>query len=335
MATIKDVAKAAGVSATTVSLIINGKSEERRISPDTKERVLAIMNELGYQPNLSARRLRSTDEKKPIIAFYWPSDYRSNILASFLASFQDVIRELNFECELVVQTYKNDELEKSAGPIINNSYHGVIIGATSEKDTEYLETLNPQMPLVLLNRSSEKHYTVLVDTKEVGFQAANLFYQKGYREVSILAAEHPYVATGLRTQAFLYACTELGIRVKADWIFRGENTIEGGVRAAEVFCQTKDAPKGIFCDSDSMALGALYTFHRHGMTFPNDVELLAVGYLDLDNTQYSIPPVSLIAMPNRTVMSHAVKLIIQALSSASRKPIHEIISPELVLRDTL
>ena len=69
MVTIKDVASFAQVSPTTVSLIINGKAEERRISPLTCERVMQAMNILGYQPNLSARRLRSNEKLRPIIAF--------------------------------------------------------------------------------------------------------------------------------------------------------------------------------------------------------------------------------------------------------------------------
>ena len=71
MATIKDVAKQAGVSVTTVSIIINGKAEERKISAATQQRVAEAMRDLGYQPNLSARRLRSQENERPVIAFFW------------------------------------------------------------------------------------------------------------------------------------------------------------------------------------------------------------------------------------------------------------------------
>jgi LacI family purine nucleotide synthesis repressor len=332
--TIKDVANYANVSATTVSLILNGKSEERRISPATRERVLEAMNALGYQPNLSARRLRSSDEKKPIIAFYWPADYRSNILASFLSNFYEIIHELNFNCELVVQTFLNNELEKSALPIINNGYHAVIIGATSKEDDAYLETLTPQMPLVLLNRTSSRHSTVCIDPDEVGQDAANLFYERGIREVAILTARRPYVATGQRTEAFIHACLKLGITAKYDWTFYGENTTEGGVLAAEEYCSHTGVPKAIFCDSDTMALGALYTFHKHGLSLPEDLKMLAIGYLAQEHTQYSIPPISVIAMPNKEVMIGAVKTIMQLMSTTGTEPLHTRIHPEIILRDT-
>lgn len=334
MVTLKDVASAAQVSPTTVSLIINGKSEERRISPETKARVIEIMAQLGYQPNLSARRLRSNDYKKPIIAFYWPSDYRSNILASFLASFQDIIHELNFDCELIVQTFKNGELEKSALPIIHNSYHGVIIGATSKEDDEFLETLNSRIPIVLLNRKSEKHSTVSIDHNEVGLKAAKLFYEKGYHEAAIFTSPRPYIATGLRTQAFMYSCSQIGINVKAENIFYAENTIEGGVHAAEKYCRMPHPPKAVFCDSDSMALGALYSFHKHKFLFPTDVELLAIGYLEPELTAYSVPSVSVVAMPNKEIIKNAILIIIQKLTAADNTPIHQLLDTKIILRET-
>ena len=101
MATIKDVAKQAGVSVTTVSIIINGKSEERKISTATQQRVAEAMRDLGYQPNLSARRLRSQENERPVIAFFWPLDYRVSILASFLNFIQIEIAESGLRLVLV------------------------------------------------------------------------------------------------------------------------------------------------------------------------------------------------------------------------------------------
>lgn len=334
MVTIKDVANSAHVSATTVSLIINGKAEERRISPTTCERVLNIMKELGYQPNLSARRLRSNDTLHPIIAFYWPMDYRTNILASFLSSFQEIIRELAFDCELVVQTYENNALEKHSDGIIKNSYHAVIVGGASSQDIAYLETLKPQIPLVLINRSSEKYSTVSVDTAEMGLLAARLFRQKGYTTAAILTSKSPYLATGQRTQAFLNACAQIGINIEFSNIIRVENTMEGGVLGANLYCGLPDAPKAIFCDSDSMALGALYAFHQHGLSLPQDVELLAIGFLDAETTMYSIPPISVVSMPNKLVMEEAIRQIIKSLTASVSEPIHTLIEPKVVLRET-
>lgn len=334
MATIKDVAREAGVSVTTVSIIVNGKTEERRISAATKERVLAVMKELEYQPNLSARRLRYQESKKPVIAFFWPLDYRIPILAAFLNALQREIKRQHFDCELVIQTYENDRLEKDSAAIIKNSYNGIIIGATSKADVEYLESLSPQMPVVLINRTSDRFSTVCTDQKEIGFQAAQLFRRKGYTEAAVIACEHPYVATGMRTQAFLSACEKLGIQVSGSNILKGPSTIEGGASAAEMYCDLKDRPGAIFFESDSMAIGALSTFHRRHVRIPEDAELLTIGMLDSDSTRYSVPSLSAIEMPNEEMTKAAIQILMEKLPSNDLTPLNITLEAGLVLRES-
>ena len=334
MATIKDVARLAGVSVTTVSIIMNGKAEERKISEPTRERVLQVMKVLEYQPNLSARRLRFQESKKPVIAFYWPLDYRTTILAAFLNALQVEIKRLNFDCELVVQTYTNDYLEEDAAALIKNNFNGVIIGAMSEKDLEYLEQLSPQMPVVLINRQSEHFSTVCTNHEEIGFQAARLFRQKGYTEVTVIAAEHSYVATGLRTQAFLHACTQLGIQVQAEHILKGPSTIEGGYQTAKRYCQLPDAPKAIFCDTDSMAIGSLAALHQHQLRVPEDIEILTIAMLAEDNTAYTIPPLSVINMPNKEMITYAIGILIDKMASNDLSATHIDVETALILRDS-
>lgn len=334
MATIKDVARVAGVSVTTVSIIINGKAQERKISDATCRRVQETMRELGYQPNLSARRLRYQDNPKPVIVFFWPIDYRTSILASFLNALQLEIQKLNFDCELVVQTYENDHLDQYGSLILKNGYSGMIIGASSYMDLEYLESLSPQMPLVLINRTSERFSTVGVDNREVGFIAARQFQQKGYKEAVVFASEHSYVATGQRTQAFLFACSQLGINVMADYIIKCPNTISGGCHAAERYCGSPSPPKAIFCDSDTIAIGALNTFYRLGRKVPEETELLTIAMLDPDHAEYAIPPLSVLEMPNREIGKQIIDLLYEKITMNSLEPKHVTLKANLILRDS-
>ncbi len=334
MATIKDVAQLAGVSVTTVSVIINGKAEERRISPQTRERVTAAMNQLGYHPNLSARRLRIPESKKPVLAFYWPIDYRTNILATFLNHLQKELNSRAFDYELVIQPYENDRLFQQGDSIAKGNYNGVIIGATSIKDQEYLETLVPQIPIVLINRTSDKYSNVCVDSDYVGLQAARLFRQKGYTEAVAIASHRSYVATGQRTTAFLNACGQMGISVDQQHIIRGSSTVEGGAMAAEEYCRLKHPPKAIFFESDSMAMGALSTFYKHRVRIPEDVELLSVALLDEIATQYTVPPLSVIQIPQDSMIREVVNLLLPALGHSDFAARHVSIEPQILLRET-
>lgn len=334
MATIKDVAKAAGVSVTTVSIIINGKSEERKISSATQVRVQEIMRKLGYQPNLSARRLRSQDSKKPVIAIFWPLDYRTNILASFLNSFQLELANIDFDCELVIQTYENDRLDQYDASILKNGYSGIIVGACSRKDLEYLEQLSPQMPLVLINRYSEHFSTICTDNQAIGLMAAQQIRQRGYTEAAVFASQHSYVATGLRTQAFLDACSQMGLQVLPEHIFKCPSTMEGGFLAAEAYLNSPDAPRVVFCDSDSIALGALRSFHNHRIVLPSDAELLTISMLEPEATAYSIPSLSVIEMPNREIGKAVIDLLHDKITNNSSEPTHLNLDARLILRES-
>ncbi len=334
MATIKDVAKLAGVSVTTVSIIINGKAEERKISTATQERVQEIMRQIGYQPNLTARRLRFRDSKRPVIAFFWPLDYRISILAAFLNVMQLEIQKTGFDCELVIQIYENDKLDQYDASILKNGYSAVIVGACSQRDLEYLEQLSPQMPLVLINRHSEHFSTVCTDNEAVGLLAARQIRQRGYTEAVVFASRNSYMATGLRSQAFLDACSQMGIQVLPEHILKESTTIEGGFRIGEAYCQLPNPPKMIFCDSDAMAVGVLRAFHDHGIRIPEDAELLTIAMLDKEMTAYTIPSLSVIEMPNQQIGTSIINLLQRKIKTNSLEPEHISLNVTLILRES-
>jgi len=334
MSTIKDVASAAGVSPTTVSLILNNRAQEKRISEATVERVLLTMQKLGYQPNVSARRLRTSDVKKLTIAFYWPMDYRSNMLGAFLSGMQRAIKNQDQDCEILVQPYENDRLDKTADAIQKNIFSGVIIGALSEEDQKYLESLTPQIPIMLINRFSEKYSNVGVDNKNVGLQAASLLRQKGYDTAAVMLAERPYLATAARTTAFMEACKQLGIEIKPQWIFKGQNTIAGGAIAAKSFCATKDRPGVLFCESDSMAQGALYTLNKHNIQVPKQLELLCISMQVEETMEFLVPSVSSVSLPTTKMAEIAISTLINKIKLGNNSPIHIVVEPTICLRES-
>ena len=145
MVTIRDVAKAAGVSVATVSIIINDKAKEHSIPETTQDRVNKVICELGYQPkcelgyqpNLSARKLRTRYKPVPVIVFFWPLDFRISILASFLNAFSGEMQRSDFDCELVVHTYESGSLGNYDKAMLKNGYNGIIVGACTMETARY------------------------------------------------------------------------------------------------------------------------------------------------------------------------------------------------------
>ena len=155
MATVKDIAKRVGVSATTVSIVLNGKAEDRGITKAAQEKIYQAIRELGYQPNLSARRLRSGADSPAVIAFFWPSDHRTSIPAAYLNTFSERIRELDFSCQVTVQIYDNDKLASLDHVLLNGGFSAVVVGCCSTEDLRHLESLQLSSPVVVIEIPGE------------------------------------------------------------------------------------------------------------------------------------------------------------------------------------
>ena len=88
MATIKDIARIANVSPSTVSFVLNGKAREMKVSSATEQRILEIVAATGYRPSNVARRLRASEAERPVLALYWPLDRRASYVGRLLGAFQ-------------------------------------------------------------------------------------------------------------------------------------------------------------------------------------------------------------------------------------------------------
>ena len=333
MATIKDVAQRAGVSLTTASIVANGRGEEKHISSATIERVSAIIEALGYHPNQNAQQLRAKNARQPVIAFYWPLDYRANMLGIRLVNLHSVLLEQELNYEIVVQTYFNDQLERFLPPLQDGRYTGAIIAGASDQDMVQLESTKITVPVILINLESRKYSTVGVSHAQMGAQAAALLHKKGYQECAVVKSMERYGGTARRTKAFLYSCKQLGITVRPEWTFSAPATILGGVQATEEFCALTERPGVIFYETDCMAQGGLYTLQRRRIAVPGDIELLSIGVQEPETMQYLTPSISCVTVPPN-VDKQAMSIMIRILQEHPEEPLHLELEPLIQLRES-
>lgn len=331
MAVLKDVAKLAGVSVTTASIVANGRWEEMRIAPDTVHRVLSAMEEVHYLPNQSARQLRLPNQRHIRIAFFWPMDVRTNMLGQRLAHLYSVLMERELDYEIIVQTYQNNRIEDFASSLIKGRVDGAIVGAATDKDIEQLERMNFNVPLVLLNRVSHKFSTVGVDHAQLGMQIAALIQKKGYQQCAVIKTAGQYHGASIRTKSFLNACKHLGIETSPEWSFRGPSTISGGAFATEEYCSMTERPRMLYYEADCMAQGGLYVLQSHGISVPQDVELIAVGTQSPETMEYLHPSISCVSLPT-VVDRQAMSTLIRMIQEHIQEPIHIELEPQVQLR---
>ena len=334
MATVKDVAKLAGVSPSTVSIVINGKSEERKIPDTTIKKVLSAVKELNYQPNVTARKLRSSKENVFTIGVYWAADFRSNYLTRFISGLQREILDNNYQLNVIIHPYRNDMLHKEKDIQNMFTFNLAIIAATSTKDMEFLNKTILPIPVILFNRYLDAYHSINLDNKAAGEDAARFLVDKGMKKIATVSGKSKYIANVERTNAFIDYCENKGISIPSHNNLATENSIEGGYTIANKIIDLDDMPEVIFCNSDSIAVGLINSLNMKGVKIPDDTEVIALGMNTPENSKYSNPPITVIDIPIEKMASECVKLAIDILEHKIDTIQHRSYNAELVVRDS-
>ena len=334
MATIKDVARLAGVSPTTVSIVLNRQDKERNISEATKLRILNSIEMLNYRPNTNARRLRSSDGSKPIIVLFWPIDYLIHIMSVVINDLLTRIHSRALPCELVIQTYEPDNYSQISGFIRQNEYDAAIIGCASQKIIDDIDALETKCPIVFLNRESRSHAYVTTDFEKAMQETAQIFARKGYQNIGVLTSSQSNAASERRLHLFIQACSELGIAVPEKYTVYAESTSKSGFNAMERYLSLDSYPKAVFSNSDIIALGALAACNRKGVKIPEDIEILAMELMDPQFNEFSIPALTTIAIPTNEICGHIIDYIIKKLNNSFHLPERIQCDAKLTVRES-
>lgn len=333
-ASIKSIAQELGLSPTTVSLVLNGQGDRLRIAPATQERILAYTKDLHYQPNIYAKRLRKGKgiNYAPLIAVFWPTSFNSSLINRFFLGIQQYQDASGHKTEIMLQPYHPNQIAGISAFISSDYYSGAILLGLSETDFAYITEHRFDIPLVLLNRSCDEYSAVCVDDSACGKMAAELFYQRGHRDVALINYGISSRSSSLKTSGFAAACREYGIRLTPEHIISGAATYEGGYAAANALCEdfARSPFTAVFIQESSMAVGALPVFRAHGIDIPHDMELLSYG--DNPHDAYMSPSLTSFRMPVEEMAFDCVKLVYEQLDkntphrpSAVIHPIHLIV----------
>ncbi|GLG00512.1 LacI family transcriptional regulator [Alicyclobacillus hesperidum subsp. aegles] len=280
--TIKDVAKAVGVTPTTVSNVLNGTN---RISDETRRRVLQAVEELQYTPNMSARAL--VKRRTYTIGLFIPASPRV-LSDSYFAEALRGMTEVALQYGYVVSIIYSDGLSDS----VRQRIDGLVLTELKNKD-EYVQYFKRiRMPFVALGRGGDptlRDY-VISDTNRGIREAVNHVYRLGHRHLGYLLGPLGYEYVCERYRTFRRMHAELGLSLDRRLCATGENSREGGVSAMRAILARGVRPTAIFASTDIMALGAIEYLHEHGLRVPDDMSV--VGFDDADFSKYVRPSIT-------------------------------------------
>jgi LacI family transcriptional regulator len=333
MANIKEIAVLSKVSQSTASIVLSGKSEQYRISPKTQQRVLDAARELDYQPNISARRLRSSGETvAPIIAVFWTMDTRSQLIARYLKGVQQAVQQLQTEYEILIQPYMGSKLSDIRSLTTGTRFNAAIIANPTEEDEQYLERESMNVPIVLYQRDSTKYCAVNADNFSTGKEVARLFAARGRTQVGMLVPDVSSKAIQLRVNGFIEGCSEYGLSLREESVVYAEFSEHGGYLAGRQLGSLSSRPEAVFFLSDQMAVGGLYAFHESGISVPNEIEV--VGHDDDALSRYSIPALTTMHLPVEEMAEACVRLAADMITHKVISPVTTMYQSHLVVRQS-
>ena len=316
MATIKQISEKSGYSPSTVSIVLRGLSTARGIPESTQKIIMATARELGYQPNVSARRLRSSDLEKKNIAVFWASDFRAILVAQFLQGLQRYIVEQNLDFEMIVCPYTPDNLCKSATQRTLNMYSGAIICTASLNDINYIEHLDTTCPIVLYNRISERFPCVGVDNHKIGRAAAKKFYMDSCKRVMVIADR---AGRGYSRQRINGCIDELiGTGIPVEEVFIDANSIFNGRKCVRTLPPIKEKT-GMFVMSDYVAFGILDELNKQQISIPDQIEIISIGTSEPELYHCLHPSLSVIMVPIEEMAYHCAEVLNDRLSRITQE----------------
>ncbi|ANI29929.1 transcriptional regulator [Yersinia entomophaga] len=329
MATIKDVAKLAGVSVATVSRVIN---QSPKASESSRAAVLSAMEQLQYHPNANARALaqQSTETVGLIV---------SDVSDPFFGAMVKAVEQIAYATGnflLIGNGYHNADKERQAiEQLIRHRCAALVVHAKKLPDEE-LVSLMKQIPgMVLINRTLAGYETrcVALDDRYGAWLATRHLIQQGHKRIGIICSNHQISDAIDRLQGYLDALNEHDIPVDEKLIAYGTPDELGGEQAMTELLGRGKQITAITCYNDSMAAGALSVLSDNSIDVPQEISL--IGFDDVLISRYLRPRLTTIRYPVVAMATQAAEL---ALALANQTPLPEItnmFSPTLVRRHSV
>lgn len=332
-ATIRDIAVKAGVSITTVSLVLNGK--ELRIASATKKKIIRIANELNYRPNQLAVGLIT--KKTNTIGLIVPDI--SNTFFGELAKGAE--KEASSCAYNIILCNTNDNPDKDVeylNILLDRGVDAVImVPSANSADSMAKKCLTLmeqcQKPLVLVDRikMGEKHTSISVDHEQGGYIATKYLIENGHTRIGCITGPLGMLNSRLRFLGFKKALKDSDIRFQAKYVEEGNYHVEDGERLAEGLFENKVT--AIFAFNDLMAYGVYKAAAKHGCRIPEDISV--VGFDDLFYSGIMEVPLTTIHQPSYEIGEAAVRRIAELVKDENTKKEAIIFKPKLIVRNSV
>ena len=328
MATMKDIARIAGVSLSTVSHVVNNS---RFVSEEITQRVQKVIAELNYKPSLVARSLKMKET----------NTLGMLVTASNNPFFAEVVRHVERYCEehnyhlILVNTDGNGEnLKKHLERLLSKQVDGLLLMCAEPQDLDPQIMTNIQLPMVVIDWWLQPLNADLIhENSELGgYLATKALLDAGYRKIAVVTGETSKPITASRLAGYKRAISEQNLQTQPEWVIESHFSYAGGVNAGKEILALEHRPDAIFAMSDTIAIGLYQSLLQAGLRIPQDIAV--IGYDNIELAQYLAPPLSTIHQPKARLAKNAVEQLVSRIRQPDKRIENIQLTPELVVRES-
>ncbi|WP_168735414.1 LacI family DNA-binding transcriptional regulator [Cohnella fermenti] len=276
---VKQIAEAAGVSSSTVSMVLNNRAGEFRIAESTIERILQAADELGYR-HAPRNKSKKRNHHKSLLCAFCPTNFEKGPIAQYYAGIQRYWSEQDVTYETVLFPFELGRLKDKASWLSSEFIAGALLMALTEEDIGFIENHKFDIPIILINRTAKGYCSVLTDDYAVGDSAMAHFIKRGHRSFGIVSPNYSSRALSLRSTGyrdrFNVFRSENGDVFFAPVTY-GDDSDEGGYIAMNALLDSGSIPTSVFIPSDNMISGAMRSIHEHRLDCPEEIEVISYG----------------------------------------------------------
>jgi len=330
--TSRDVARLAGVSRTTVSLVLNNVPGVK-ISPETRQRVLDAARQLNYYPDVSARRLVSGRTRT--IALVWhpgpDATYRDAFLPGLLQGITRAARHYGYH--VLFRPIEPDEPDDAYVELARGRHiDGLILSGPRSDDAHLLELYHDGFPLVLHGRLPGSDIpSVDVDNVRGAMTAVGHLLALGHRRIGMITNAPPaYTSSRQRLEGYRHALERVGLAYDEGLVRYGNFDEESGQGAMESLLNLPRPPTAVFAASDMVAIGAMKAIRDRGLRVPGDIAV--VGFDDITAARFITPPLTTIRVPAFGLGWTAGELLIRIIEQDPPQQTQILLETELMIR---
>lgn len=323
---IKDIAQFTNVSTSTVSRVINNKG---RFSEDTRKKVLAAIDKLGYRSNVLAKSLRTM--KTYSIGVIVP-DISNEFFSKIVLGIENYCYPYNYSVYICNTSEDKDKELKSVANLEARGVDGLIdLGGVA---CEIVKDFAREIPVVYIDRQPSKQDKIFIesDNKKGGFIATEELINKGCKNIILLRDYRDLSTMNQRVDGYFSALTKHNLPINMNNIYKLSISMENAEKCIEEIINAEKSFDGIFAATDWLAVGALNALKNRGIKVPEEVKI--VGFDNIMVTNFVNPKITTVNQDEWTMGTTAARLLLESIENDEQENQSIMIPVELVKRET-